>query len=468
MTSASLLLGLSRKPLSAEHSERGGRISGGAHAPARRGLALLTEAALAGAQRFEHPVPPVFTEALPPLPAHPTFGELETTIVDLWSELVSLGADDADGFLAQRRLLVPGQGLLRALARMDSRRTLRPGHLSVIGPRGAYLMALAPESPYSSGGHFLPDQIRAAFAKTAGAGERKLRPSLLGLALGVAQASGLPPKLGQPYQLILAEIIERRDLDTVSTASLLLLLREGRLNATVHVDQIAELLADSSAATPPLLRQQLLLSATSATHQQDNILSAALQIERARAVQTLSDSVAGHLSSSLDAARFEDLALAAHLTCASAAAARLFDLATRSDNQLLRRRAALPTCLAAMDAEDYARSLGNFAKTATNGWADPTLVDFLRVGPHTLNLEDSERLATDALRGLAFGASALATRFVLKLHPDTVGLLHDFERKPHSGQLPEQMLSVLAKATEVNRAYPRAYEPYLAHQTPIA
>ncbi len=463
MTTASLLLGLSRKPLSPGRSARAAQLSPGADAPSRRGLALLTEGAVAHALRLPDDEPGAHAEPLAPSPEHPDPGDLGATLGELWLELDALKADQPEGFLLRRGLLLPGPHLIAGLGRLRSRKSLRPAHLGLLGPRGAYLMALAPLGPYSSGDAFLPENIEAAFAKTANEREIKLRPLLLGFAIGTAQARGLSPKLRTPYREIVSARIDAARLEPTVTTCLRRLCREDRLCEAMPLDEVVALLTPGGTPAPARTVQALLLAVAGPTNTDDPELEATYRTQKLAADLVLEGARMGEPKSvrkgdsksyaaEIDPARFQTLALAAHLTQASATASRLFDLASESDNRLLRRAPALQTCLAAMDAEDYARSLSNYAQASENGWGDPAFVDFLRVGDHYLSPEDSERLATDALRGFGTGTTALATRFITKLHPDTVGLLHDFQQKPHFGQLPEQMLSVLAKAATLDAA----------------
>lgn len=435
-------------------------------APTRQALALLSEASVGATLTLDGIAASNVSEPLPAVPPHPGYGTLETTLGSLWFDLHAIGAHDAEGLFNRRGLLLPSPYLLPALAQLKLQRELRASHFSLLGPRGAYLMSLAAQSSFSSGDPFLPSQLRAAFAKTASDRQIKLRPLLIGFALGTAQATRLSPKRTEEYRSILCELIELSEVDALAKACITTLVRKGLLSSVASADQIVAAMLpavpDRRPPGPPstntrqvsweLLRQCLLL-AVSRLREADPQVSLGIETELRKAEHLLA-SFSASPSHGLDLDRFHHLALAAHLARSSPTAAQLFRTAIHDENLLLRNHPALAACLAAMDAEDYARSISDFASASKSGWADPLLGEFLSVGTHTLNTEDSRHLATDALRGLSSGRTALGLRFILKLHPDTIGLLHDFDQRPHYGTLPSQMLRVLAKAAEVNRVYP--------------
>ncbi len=416
----------------------------------------------------------------PPVPSHPTDAKLDSLLTPLWSELTNLGAEGREDLLLRRGLLLPASQLLAHLATCSKQKAVVPAQLALLGPRGAYLMSLATQSPYSSDDFLAPSQMEAAFAKTE---PDKLLPERLAFALGVAGARGLPHATRERFRVLLKTWIEAGSMDGIHHTYLLQLLDDDQLTAKLGFDTALDLLVHRD-QLPSSWRTQQLMLATQVSVAEGTPAPQAADVDQgptggddhdgatlkpfepfsptlSAAFEARSEAAVALLASNdlaterdLDPASFETLSLAAHMLQASSTAATLFGLTITSKNKLLSRHPALAICLDAMDPEDYARSVSAFVEAAPTGWHDAMLPTLLSTGPHPLSPADSEHLALDLLRHYGFGAKSLARRFALKLHPETIAVIHAFDAQQTPRDSTTGLATVLAKAAELNRLYP--------------
>ena len=449
MSPASLLLGLSRRPLSPADESRARRLTPAVATPAQRGLALLTVDALEARTADLAAAPAVGTEYLPPPPPHPDYGATETALLALVDDFRALSARGLPRFLRRRGLLLPAATLTDELARLRRARELAPGHFLGLGPRGAYLLPLVEQSPYREAALFSPEGIGQAFAKTPPKRALRTRGPLLGYTLGLLGARGLPEALKRPYRDALAEVLRAAALADDTRRAALALLAADQLGATLSPEVLAQALpgAGDAVPLPPLQHYRLLRAAAPV----DAACAKTLQDAVTRASGFLADF---DPDAPPRAEKLPQVAAAIYLLRAGATAARVFRACVTADDHLLREHPALTTLLAATDATQYARCIHDFAESSARGWAHPAIASWLADTDHCLGPDDSERLVSDALLRYGPGPASLAERYPLALHPDVVEVLHEFEERGRGVATARRLTSVLAQAARVTAAYP--------------
>ena len=451
MTPASLLLGLSRKPLSPALAARAARLTSGRDAPARQALALLSEASL---HHRTPPATPTAGTALPAPPPHPDYGAAAGAIRTLFEGLRAHAPQRGRAFLRHRGLLLPAAALVPELAHLRARRKLTPDDFCVLGRRGAYLFGLVERSPYGEGSLFAPAGWDQAFAKTAPQPAVRTRPALVGYALGIAGAQHLPDETRAPYREGLTALVTAAAWPDLIAAAAKSLIEHGLLGAVVAPRVLVRALPTDTPITPLPHREQATLLRAAAQVDPRFAQRPAFAKTRRDAVERLSHDAAAQTAPP-GVGELGALASACVVASASHSAAKLFAACARSDNQLLRQSDHLATLLAAMDAGDYARSISLYAETDTRGWDAPSIESWLRDARHVLGPEDSERLVADATRHRGFGSASLAERFPLALHPSVVDVLHRLTERGEGGATAVKLTSVLAAAARVTAVYPR-------------
>ena len=450
VTPASLLLGLSRKPLSPADESRAARLTPPHASPARKGLALLSVDGLAYASAdlsAESATSP--PQLLPPPPPHPDYGSATPTLVALAEDMRALQSAGLPRFLRRRGLLSPAPMLPFELSRLKRRRRLGAEDFVGLGPRGAYLMPLVAQAPYREATQFSPQGARAAFAKTASQRAVKTRDAILGYVLGLLGAIGLDQETKQPYRAFAQWLVAEARWPSATTRAAQVLLERDRLAAVVAPEVLAQALTSGAPAAPlpPLASYRLLRAA--ALH--DVELRNARDAARGRAEEYLSSfGRAARVPAAEDLPR---LATAAYVLRASATAARVFGDCVRGDDRLQREHPALGVLLAAMDAGDFARSVNAFAAATPRGWGHPLITTWLGDTDHRLSPDDSERLVVDALTAYTPGPPALAQRFPLRLDPCVAEVLHAYEERGRGGATARRLGSVLAQAARISAVY---------------
>ena len=446
----SLLLGLSRRPLSGEDTKRAARLAPGQQSRARQALALLTEHSLAERVTLEVGPLAVGTELLVAPPAHPAYGARGGILADLLKTWRSLYATaDASHFMRRQGLLLPAESLVAELGRLKRKRALGADDFSALGPRGAYLFPLVEESPFRENSLFTPEGVGRAFAKTAPAYAARTRGPLVGYALGLLGADGLDEETKAPYRSALGKIVGACDWPPLAKAAAGALLRHDALGATVAPTVLARALPTSGEA-PPLDGAVYCRLLGAAARLDANFGAGAPgggDLDYARALRRASELLATRVPGDETEPAPDELpaiAGACLLTEASRTAARVFDACLASDNQLLRSHPAFSTLLDVMDGGDFARSVERYADSAKAGWGDGRIAEWLAVTPHRLGPDASERLAVDALYAYGGGRTPLAMRYPLALDGSVAEVLHAFEQRGQGAVTARGLMWVLA------------------------